>query len=101
MNRRHFLKAFTGGVVGAGVMIAAPKVAPFDAMRAQANDWIRFDFPNPGIHPTMEGIQKFREIIWAGTTDVHLNEEGRAIMRRYYYEHFPPYLSSDTTFPPK
>lgn len=28
MNRRSFLKAFTGGVVGAGVVAALPKSAP-------------------------------------------------------------------------
>lgn len=89
MNRRNFLKAFTGGAIGAGVIAYAPKINSFGTMRAQVNSWIGYDFPNPGIHPTMESIQKVREIYWAATTDVHLNEEGRAIMKRIYYERFP------------
>lgn len=84
MNRRHFLKAFTGGVVGAGVMIAAPKIAPFDAMRAQMNGYLLTDFPNiypafnPDVHVWGPGLQELREI------QRQMNEGLKLVSQHFY-----------------
>ena len=59
MNRRTFLKAFTGGVVGAGVLAYAPSKA---VTVFEGNYSLYFA---DKIHPTLEDLERVRDIVWA------------------------------------